>query len=158
MPFQKQNSCQLLTLTTPCQKRRKKCRSVHYWLISVRILWFSTGSFCGLLLYELVSSSIIILCCSNLMLRDMTNSTAELSGASHQVIEVKVGGFAPCLAFRFPSLCLSQSAPVSALCSLGFLWNFRCSFIFMWLLNFPVSCSVKPLNFYVISRLNLYLV
>lgn len=47
-------------------------------------------------------------------LKDMTNSTAELGEASHPVIETKIGGSCSILAFGFPSLCLFQSALVSA--------------------------------------------
>lgn len=76
-------------------------------------------------------------------LKDVTDRTDELSEASHPVVEVRVGGSCSVLAFGFPSLCLSQSALVSALCSTGFLSHFMCSFILNWFLNFlcPVQSS-----------------
>lgn len=151
MLLRKQNSCELLMLTTPCQNRRKKCRSVHYWLISVRILWLSAGSFWGLLMYELVSFSIIILCCFNLMLKDMTNSTAELNGASHHVVWVKVG-----VSCSKSCIQISKFVPVPVCISVSSLLHRLSLELYMFFYSYlvfelPVSCSVKPLNFYMLS-------
>lgn len=76
------------------------------------------------------------------MLSDMSNSTAELSVASHQVLEVKG------VSSSQPNTLISKSVSVpgcsrGALCSTGFLWNFTFSFMFLGF-ELPLSCFSNP--------------
>lgn len=76
------------------------------------------------------------------MLSDISNSTAQLSMASHQVLEVEG------VSSSQPYILISKAEPVPGCSrwapgSTGFPCNFTFSFIFL-VFEFPVSCSSNP--------------